>query len=368
MRLIDRYVGMEFIKATLFAIVAFCMLFIMVDMIENIDDFLDEHVPTHIITLYYIYFLPRIFSLMMPVAMLLAALFVAGKMSATNELTIITSGGVSLARFMVPFLLIGAVASGVMLVFDGWVEPRVNASRLRLEREYLKKHLATGGRYNLFFQESDGRILSLDFFDETESIARRIAVYRFDPSDATHTAERIDAAWMRWDPGRRKWRAFDVVHRRFTLEKASKPGIRETVTRYDSLDLSTSVVTPEIILRMQQKPEEMELGELRSYIERQRVAGSDINRLLVDYHGKMAFPFASLIVVFFGVPFASIKRRSGLSVQFGVSIFLCFIYLVSQKLSQVFGYNGSIPPLAAAWIPNLIFFLSGCGIMLRTRR
>ncbi|MBE0644544.1 MAG: LptF/LptG family permease [Bacteroidetes bacterium] len=96
--------------------------------------------------------------------------------------------------------------------------------------------------------------------------------------------------------------------------------------------------------------------------------GLHIARLLVDYHGKIAFPFASLIVVFFGVPFASVKRRSGLAVQFGISIFLLFIYMVSQKLSQIFGYNGSIHPVLAAWFPNLLFFLAGVFAMLRVQK
>ena len=78
--------------------------------------------------------------------------------------------------------------------------------------------------------------------------------------------------------------------------------------------------------------------------------------------------FASLIVVFFGVPFASVKRRSGLSAQFGISIFICFVYLVSQKLSQVTGYNGSVPPVLAAWLPNILFFLAGVFVVFRVRK
>ena len=57
-------------------------------MIENLDDFIDQNVQPHIILLYYVYFLPRIFSLMVPVATLLAALFVVGRLSNNNELTI----------------------------------------------------------------------------------------------------------------------------------------------------------------------------------------------------------------------------------------------------------------------------------------
>ncbi len=367
MRMLDRHTALQFVKSTLFAMLAFCLLFIMVDMIENLDDFIDENVPAQIIFLYYVYFLPRILGLMAPVALLLASLFVVGRMSTTNELTVITCSGVSLYRFMLPFLLLGLLASGIMLGFDGWVVPRVNAARLHLEREYLKKHAQSGARYNLHFQDRDGRIVALEYFDESTSGARQVSVQRFDEKNPTRLIERYDAESMRWDEAAGIWRLFHGTRRILAAENGDIQK-RESVFAFDSLNLGRLVLTPTMILRMQQKPEEMELGELRDYIERQRIAGSDINRLRVDYHGKVAFPFASLIVVFFGVPFASVKRRSGLSVQFGVSIFLCFTYLVSQKLSQVFGYNGSIPSLLAAWLPNMLFFLAGCFIMLRIRK
>lgn len=365
---IDRYVSLQFVKVTLFSILAFSLVFILVDMVENLDDFIDENVPTHIIVLYYVYFLPRILGLMVPIAMLLSSLFVVGKMSNTNELTVIKCSGVSLYRFIVPFLFFGLVVSCGMLYFDGWLVPKINASRLTLERNYLKKNLQVGGRYNLYFQDSGNRVISLEYFDEGTGSARRVTVQQFRQDDPTSMSSRTDAVSMKWNPATRTWKLFTATRRDFKTDPTAPASIREIVTRFDSLDIGTLVITPAIILHMQQKPEELALREFREYIDRQRLAGSDIDRLLVDYHGKIAFPFASLIVVFFGVPFASVKRRSGLSVQFGISIFICFAYLVGQKLSQVFGYNGSIPPVFAAWLPNVLFFLAGCFVMLRVRK
>lgn len=368
MRRLDRYVIRQFLKTVLFAILAFSLIFIIVDMIENLDDFIDQDVGPHIVGLYYAYFLPRIFSLMVPVAMLLSALFVVGRLSNNNEMTIIKCAGVSLYRFMLPLLGIGLVVSLLMLAFDGWLVPRINAARITLEREHLKKHRAIGTRYNLFFQETDSRILSMEYFDESSASARRIKLQRFGEADPTVMTQRIDAERMVWNEEKRSWMLYNGVQRTFLTDSSTVVQQREQVGTFDSLVVDALVVTPEVIIRMQQKPEEMELGDFREYIERQRLAGSDIARLLVDYHGKIAFPFASLIVVFFGVPFASIKRRSGLAVQFGISILLLFIYLVSQKLSQIFGYNGNIHPLLAAWMPNLLFLVAGSMIMSRVQK
>jgi lipopolysaccharide export system permease protein len=365
---LDRYVSRQFLKSIVFAVLAFSLIFILVDMIENLDDFVDQNVEIQVILLYYVYFLPRIFSLMVPVAMLLSALFVVGRMSNNNEMTIIKCAGVSLYRFMLPLLVIGLTVSMAMLFFDGWLVPRINAERLNLEREHLKKHLEMRGRYNLFFQDSDNRIISLDYYDEPDATARRVTMQQFAPDDPTVMLRRIDAERMMWKDEADAWVLYSGLRREFSRDTTLPVQQRETVTAFDSLEMDQLVITPEIVVRMQQKPEEMELGDFHGYIDRQRLAGSDIARLLVDYHGKIAFPFASLIVVFFGVPFASVKRRSGLAVQFGISIFLLFIYMVSQKLSQIFGYNGNIPALLAAWLPNLLFFLAGIVVMVRVEK
>lgn len=368
MGILDRYVIGQYLKALLFGLLAFSVIFILVDMIENLDDFIDQNVPTHVIGLYYVYFLPRIFSLMVPVAMLLSALFVVGRMSNNNETTIIKCAGRSLYRFMVPLLVIGVLVSGVMLGFDGWLVPRINASRLNLEREFLKKHLEAGGRYNMFFQESGNRIISVEYYDQASATARRARVQTFDANDPTVLRERIDAERMEWREQPGEWVLMGGLKRSFPGDSTEAVQRTERIERIDSVRLGRLLLTPEIIVRMQQKPEELGLEDFREYIERQRLAGSDIARLLVDYHGKIAFPFASLIVVFFGVPFASVKRRSGLAVQFGISIFLLFVYMVSQKLSQIFGYNGNIHPVLAAWLPNLLFIAAGVLIMARVRK
>jgi lipopolysaccharide export system permease protein len=368
MNRIDRYVAKQFIKTALFSLLAFSLLFILIDMVENLDDFMDENVPTHIIALYYVYFLPQIMGLMVPVAMLLSALFVVGRMSNSNEMTVIKCSGMSLRRFMFVFVFFGLAVSSGMLYFDGWIVPRINTLRVRLAQDYLKKDITQKNQYNMFFQDSNGRIVTLDYYDESTSIAREVSIQRFNSGDPTIMEHRLDARSMRWDAVHEEWVLFDVHERTFTNGFTDNVAHRENVAYHDSLRIGKLVISPSIIVKMQQKPEEMELMEFRDYIDRQKLAGSDIARLLVDFHGKIAFPFSSLIVVFFAVPFASVKRRSGLSVQFGISILICFTYLVTQKLSQVFGYNGNIPPLLAAWLPNIVFFLSGFVVITKVQK
>ena len=79
-KIIDAYITKEFIQMVIFGLVAFILIFILVDLMENLDDFIDQRVSASIILKYYFYFAPEIIKLTLPVAVLLSCLFTTGRM------------------------------------------------------------------------------------------------------------------------------------------------------------------------------------------------------------------------------------------------------------------------------------------------
>ncbi|MHB8930865.1 MAG: LptF/LptG family permease, partial [Melioribacteraceae bacterium] len=78
----------------------------------------------------------------------------------------------------------------------------------------------------------------------------------------------------------------------------------------------------------------------------------------IEYQSRIAFAFASVIVVLFGLPISANRRRGGLAIQFGINLLITFIYLVFMKVSQAFGKSGVLNPLITAWLANFIFLLA----------
>jgi lipopolysaccharide export system permease protein len=145
------------------------------------------------------------------------------------------------------------------------------------------------------------------------------------------------------------------------------PG-KESIRMLDRYTIDTLHFVPADIIKKEEKPDEMNYFELKKFIERQKQTGNEIARWQVDFYSKVSFPFATFIVVLFGVPFSFGKRRGGLAVQFGISVAVCFIYLIFMKTSQVFGYNGDLQPLLTAWLANLIFLFGGIANILRVQK
>ena len=143
---------------------------------------------------------------------------------------------------------------------------------------------------------------------------------------------------------------------------------KEKMITADRLTIDTLHFLPADIVKKEENPDEMDYFELQRFIERQQRTATDVARLQVDFYSKVSFPFASFIVVLFGVPFSFGKRRGGLAVQFGISVAICFIYLIFMKTSQVFGYNGDLQPLLTAWLANLIFLAGGVVNIFRIQK
>lgn len=358
MKILDRYLLRQFIQTVLFALVAFTIIFVVIDMMENLDDFLDRDAGIAIVARYYLYFMPEIIKLMIPVAMLLSALFTTGRMSTFNELTTIKATGVSLYRFMLPLAILSLIISAGAVYFNGWVVPYANKNKFDLERKYLQKHLQQVARDNIFIQDTHTRILSIGFFDESQNAASRVSVQDFDPADLTVVAARFDAKRMQWNENTRTWTLSDGTYRRFVEGK-------EILEYFSTYDIGVLNFSPQDIQKKQKKPDEMSYPDLKEFIENQQRAGHDVSRWMVDFYGKIAFPFASFIVVLFGVPFSSVKRRRGLGVEFGIAVGICFLYMIFLKVSQAFGYNGDLNPLLTAWLANLIFLAAGIINLIR---
>ncbi len=347
MKILDRYFVKQFLQTVFFGIIAFTIIFVVIDMMENLDDFIDQKAGVDIMLHYYFVFSPEIIKLMTPVSVLFSALFIAGKASSLSELTAIKASGVSMYRFMFPFLAATFFISMFSIYFIGYLVPMANKTKINIERTYLNRGFSFSGS-NLFFQDSKDRIVSISFFDDSRNQANRVSIQDFASNNPTKMVIRIDAANMVYDTVKNVWVAHNGVKREFGNRT-------ESAEYFRTMTLGNLNFTNRDLATKQQKPEEMNLTELKKLINAKVQSGNDPTGAMIEYYSRFAFPMSSLIVVLFGLPISANRRKGGVAVQVGISILLTFIYLVSMKISQAFGKNGALNPFLTAWIANFIF-------------
>jgi lipopolysaccharide export system permease protein len=348
MKIIDRYLIKQFLLTLLFGLLAFTLIFVVIDMMENLDDFIDQNVQTKIVFIYYLVFTPEIIKLMTPVAVLFSGLFTTGKMANLNELTSIKSSGVSLYRYMAPFFIVTLLISLFSIYFGGYVVPAANKTKIKIEQVYLKKGITFSGS-NIFFQDSKIRAIGISFFDNSTNTANRVTIQEFDPKDFTRIVSRIDAQTMRYDSVAKCWIAARGIQRFFTPDA-------ERINCFTELKLTNLNFLPNEVDAKQLKPEQMNLQQLKELIANMQKAGNDPTRIMIEYYSRYAFAMAAMVVILFGLPLSANKRKGGLALQFGINILVTFIYLGFMQISQAFGKNGALDPILTAWLANIVFF------------
>ena len=128
--MLDRYIVRQFFVNAVFALFAVTVIFVVIDALEHLDDFIDKQATMTIVAQYYFYFIPEIVKLIMPVALLLASLFVTARLSTQYELTAMKASGISLYRIMIPYVVVALLVSIASVYFNGWIVPSANKKKI----------------------------------------------------------------------------------------------------------------------------------------------------------------------------------------------------------------------------------------------
>lgn len=368
MKILDLYIIKIFVKNFLFGLVCFILIFILVELFENLDKFIDYKASISILISYYLYFIPEIIKLITPVGMLLASLFTISRFVNFSELTAIKSSGISLLRFSASIFIFGVIITIFSIYFNGWIVPLSNIKKFAIERTYLHKNQIQGSIQNLYLQDTKNRILYINVFDRIQKIGYNISIQEFSPELTNKIIWRIDARNMVWDNLKNDWKLNDFTYRKIMSEN------KEIIVNYrekyitDIPEIGKININPTFIEKSDLRPEELILSDLKDFITNTELSGLNTSKLKVDYYSIISFPFANIVTIFFGISLSLNKRRGGAALQFGISILLSFIYLGFVRISQVFGYNGDFPPLLTAWLANIIFFSVSIINFIRVQR
>jgi len=336
------------------------IFFVVLHYVEYVDDFMDRGATMKdVFLVYYPNYVPEIVKLTSPLALFISAIFLTSRLSQRLELASLQTAGVSLYRLMVPFAITGLLVSTVMFGFNGWIVPETNRVRLAFEQDYTKDAPGRAEYANIHRQNAPGSVLSVNFYERRSMTATSVTLQQF--SEEGSLLQRIDADRMVWNDSLKVWTLMSPMIRTF-----DENGER---TRREMASLDTTLALgPRDLARVQGDVEAMTITEARAYLQTlQRTAANRTGESLVGYHTKFSYPFANLILVLLAVPLASVRRRGGHAVQLGIGLFVAFTYLAIMKLTEPFGYAGTLLPVVTAWLPHILFALLAGWFMWRTR-
>ncbi len=356
MRILAGYIMSRTLRPLILIFLGFIGIFVLVDLFDHAHTFIDNQVGAGIVALYYTYSMPFIFLLTAPVAMLLATLLSVGGMSRSNEIMAMKGAGLSLTRILTPVLLLAGLLSVANLLVGEFAVPPATRHKIEIEDTRLRGQRSDPRiRKDLIYLRPDGAMFLVRRYNTRQQTMEDVTVEEFD--ERLRPKTRIDAAGARWETDH--WILESGRLRRFTVEG-------ESVTPFDTMELSPGDPTPDDLVRRRLEPEERGYFDLRDYIARLKAGGNHPRALEVQLHLKIAFPFVTFIMTLLGAPLAARTRRSGFGLAFASALAISFFYYGAIQVAQVLGRQGILSPPLAAWIANLVFAAVGIWIIART--
>lgn len=345
MRILDRYLLREFLVYLALGLLGFIVIFVIVDLIEKMDVFLDHKAPWPLVAQYFVNLAPDVVVKMLPVALLMATFLALGQLNKFGELTAMRASGLSLVRILAPVLSIATLCVGVSLGLGEYVVPAATRARDTIFEERIQ-HLQRSSpseRADVTYLGRDGHIWVVGLYLVHEQRMHEVSLQVF---HSGVLARRIDAAEAGWDG--RRWVFVSGYVRRFEHGQ-------EQAEAFQRMAVGGLGERPDDFAKEGHKPEEMNWFELHNYVERLRASGARVENYLVDLHLKLAFPLICLIVVLIGGALATRLRMQGAALGFGLSVAISFLYYGIMRAGQALGHNGALPPYVAAWSADVLF-------------
>jgi lipopolysaccharide export system permease protein len=374
-RLLDRYLLRELLVPLGYCLCGFLVFYIAFDLIFQISRFQDNHMLFMDIVEYYVVTLPELLvEQVLPVSLLLALLYTLTNHSRHNELTAMRAAGVGLWRLALPYLGVGAVFGVLVFVIsEFWLPTAAERARVILERRQIqpgRRDLTP--RLVLNNQPAHRKWIIGHFNTKTDEVLDVTVTWdRPDGSNRKIDAQRgvyRDGHWIFsgahvWDrPANEQfpsetWPTNALSHEDLTVSLPETPAWIKGEIKINNLTATDAAKSQQFSIR------EI-LGYMRLHTQIDPVKKA---MLLTQLQGRIAAPFTCLAVVLIALPFGARTGRHNVFVGVAGSIFICFGYFILQRISFGLGVGNYLPPVLAAWLPNIVCCGAGLLLLLRLR-
>ena len=363
MKIIHRYILKQYARNLILALLVFMFLFIVFDLFDRMDDFLEHDAELGSILQYFLFKIPLNINFMLPVAVLVSTMLTIGLLSKNSELTAMRAGGLTIFWLARPMLVLSFVLSVGSIIFAETVVPystrRVNEV---FNIDIRKKDLTGNYSRNDFWWRSRDKLYSANFFDSRSNTLYGLTQLRL--GNDFVVLERTEADAAKYVDDILGWSMSEVEEYRFEEGVGTAP----EVNSLSSLPLPIDE-RPQDFYDAKTDPFEMGYFQLKRFIADQSENGIETGDLLANLYAKVSFPFIIFVVTLLALPFALKPARTGsMAPSFLAGLIIGLGYYAVHSIGLALGRAEIWPPLLAAWCANLVMGFIGLILNLGSER
>lgn len=354
MRILRNYFLKEFIGPIFLALGVLTFVMILGNLIKITDLVINKGVDIYSVLKLFLFMIPYLFTYTLPIACLFAVLLSLGRLSGDNEIVAIRASGINLFRLILPILILGLILSLILVIFNDRIIPYAHYATRKTLVKVGVKNPTTALEPGVFIDSFQNYVLFIYRIDQNKLTNIRI----YEPRGEDKPTRTIVAKRGEFISIPEK----NMIKLKLIDGTSDEPDPKNPNNFY-KLNFKTYFMTLSLaqkdLDKVEKKPKDMIIKELRNEIKKLEREGIDATPLVTEINKKISLAFSGFIFILLGIPLAIITRRREKSINFGIAFLIIGLYYLLYMGSESLSLFGYVNPWIAMWIPNIIFGITG---------
>ena len=355
MKQITKYLNKEFFISITMIMLGLIALFSFFDFIQEINDLGKGGYGLIQIINYIILSIPGHVYEIIPLAVLIGAMYTVGELSQNSEFTIMRSSGLSIKKIAASLIYVGLFFCFLTFIIGDLISPNSekNAQRLKISStdSVVSQEFKSG------FWIKDGKsFVNIENVLPNSSL-EDIHIYEFDNDFKLRTI--VNAKQGVFQDG--QWKLNNITLTHLGEEKITSTNIENGNWK--------SLIRPEMMNALIISPEKMSTINLVKFINYLRLNNQKVTRYEIALWEKLIHPIMPLVMLLFAVPFGFLQERSGGKyLKMFLGIIIGISYLILNTMIRHLGLLNDWQPFMSSLIPTIIFLSIGLYLIFKIER
>jgi len=348
MKIFFRYLFMRLLQPFLICMVGCAVLWIMIDLYGNMEEFLDHKVNFILILRFYSLQIPKMLVQVLPAAVLFSSLFTLMSLNRRSELVALQAGGMAPLLMFSPFVLFGLLWMLVLSVDLYAPAATAEVTRERLLKQVKGQDHGRNSFINLpYIDQINHRVWFFQNLDANSGDAKGVEILLRNTEG--HDLEKYFASEADWNG--EFWRLSHGV-------KKVVYGVDNSVVsqkEFEELDLPDITTPPKQLSLIISQPDQLTVHQLSQYIATSTTTPEHLAAYRTEWWYRVLYPFSLIVLMLYALLQGTrTDRRGAVAGVFG-SIIVLLIYTMSMNVFLAAGRFNRLSPFMAVAATEIIF-------------
>ncbi len=306
------------------------------------------------------YLLPNFLPMTIPMAVLIGILLGLSRLASDSEVTAMRASGIGIVSFLRIVSILAVLSWIVSLAVSLYVAPRAARALLNYEEQSKTSQATVEVQPRVFYEDFKNYVLyTQDVIPGANGTAVWKHVFLADLSEpATPHIISAQEAIVQAGSARQTLR-LDLINGARHDISASDPN------QYDIAAFNSTVLpietTSQEDTHLSRRDTPMQALDTTEVWRRAHGANktADTRPYSIEFHRRLSFPTACLVLMLVGVPLGLSSKRGGKGTGFAVTLLLVFLYYFLSEIGVALARQQKVPAFAGVWGANVLFAVAG---------